>query len=276
MTTSSTDDARRSLGIRLRDVRKDAGLTGKQLAELSGINNSRISRIEHGGATPTEENVTAWLTACGAQAQHGEIIATLRAVEEAYSEWRTRIRSGMRGAYRPIAIYQDVQAFRIHEPTLIPGAFQTPAYARAIVSFWQDFYAAPDDLDEAVAHRMRRAEAILGRRVAAVVGEAALRLRYTSEDAHEEQLLRLVESMRRPNVSLGLVPLGARLPGILSAGFIMYDDRVVYLETPTAEVAVRRPSEVAQYARLFGLFQAQSLYGRDARRLVLNAIGDLT
>lgn len=268
-------DARRSLSIRLRDIRKDAGLTGKRLAELSGINNARIGRIEHGAATPTEDNVVAWLAACGAEDQQAEIIATLRAVEEAYAEWCTRIRSGMRGAYRPIAAYEGVQTFRIHEPTLITGAFQTPAYARAIVSFWRDFYAAPDDVDAAVAHRMRRAEAILAGRVAAVVGEAALRLRYTSAADHEEQLLRFVELMRRPNVSFGLVPLDVQLPAILSAGFIIYDDRVVYLETPTAEVTVRRPSEVAQYGQLFALLQAQAVYGRDARRVVLEAIGDL-
>jgi transcriptional regulator with XRE-family HTH domain len=44
--TSSVHQAREALGQRLRDVRKDAQLTGRQLAELAGWHSSKVSFVE--------------------------------------------------------------------------------------------------------------------------------------------------------------------------------------------------------------------------------------
>jgi hypothetical protein len=49
--------------------------------------------------------------------------------------------------------------FRIHEPIVMPGIFQTEAYYRRILAFWYPFLDAPDDADAVVAaaraHRCR-------------------------------------------------------------------------------------------------------------------------
>jgi len=49
--TTSADQARASLGIRLRDIRRDAGLPAVRLAELAGWLSSKVSKIEHGKQT---------------------------------------------------------------------------------------------------------------------------------------------------------------------------------------------------------------------------------
>ena len=53
--TELEDQIKRSL----IQVRLDAGLTQKQLAEKSGIRQSNISRIENGTATPTIKTLNA-------------------------------------------------------------------------------------------------------------------------------------------------------------------------------------------------------------------------
>jgi ribosome-binding protein aMBF1 (putative translation factor) len=42
------------LGLEYRDARVERGLTQRQLADLSGVPQADISRIERGGGNPTE------------------------------------------------------------------------------------------------------------------------------------------------------------------------------------------------------------------------------
>ena len=46
--TSAAQRAKQAFGSRLREIRQDAGLTGRQLAELTGFHFTKISRVEHG------------------------------------------------------------------------------------------------------------------------------------------------------------------------------------------------------------------------------------
>jgi len=46
--SSSVQHARKALGLRLREIRLDAGITARDLARLMGRHPSKISRTEHG------------------------------------------------------------------------------------------------------------------------------------------------------------------------------------------------------------------------------------
>src|SRR2546421_605904 len=93
---SPATQARRELGLRLRQIRKTAGLTGQMLADATGQHFTRISRIENGAQPPTERNIQDWCAACGAEDQIPDLIATARSVESAYLEWTRQSRAGMR------------------------------------------------------------------------------------------------------------------------------------------------------------------------------------
>ena len=54
---SSFQRAREALGIKLRELRRDARLTGRQLAERNGWHPSKISKIEGGKQTPVEADL---------------------------------------------------------------------------------------------------------------------------------------------------------------------------------------------------------------------------
>ncbi|MEV4083237.1 helix-turn-helix domain-containing protein [Nonomuraea fuscirosea] len=53
-----------ALGVRLRDLRRDAGLTGRRLAALCGWVPSKVSKIELGKQVPTEDDIRDWCVAC--------------------------------------------------------------------------------------------------------------------------------------------------------------------------------------------------------------------
>src|SRR5262249_23521363 len=158
--------------------RKSAGLTGQALADATGQHFTRVSRIENGVQPPTERNIRDWCAACGAEDQIPDLLATARAVESAYLEWARQSRAGMRrvGDLHSIATYQRTTTFRIHEPIVMPGTFQTEAYIRRMLTFWYAFLEAPDDTDDTVAMKAERTAIALtpAKRIAVVLGEQAL------------------------------------------------------------------------------------------------------
>jgi transcriptional regulator with XRE-family HTH domain len=85
--TSSVHEAREALGHRLRDIRKDAKLTGKELATLAGWHSSKVSKIEYGKQVPSEDDIRVWCRHAGANSQIVDLVATVRNVEEMYVEW---------------------------------------------------------------------------------------------------------------------------------------------------------------------------------------------
>ncbi|GGK34430.1 transcriptional regulator [Pilimelia terevasa] len=276
--SSAVADARRGLGARLRQIRRSAGLTGRALADLCGIHRTRLSRLEHGIQQPTEQNVRDWCTHCGTPETIPELLATLRDVDSAYVEFRTRVRAGLKhlGGRGSMDLYRRTQVFRIFEIACLPGPFQTDAYIRALMSYWRVFFDTPDDIAETIAYKRDRAGHALAptKRVISIIGEEALHVRFLSPDGHEEQLTHLLAMMRMPNVAFGILPLANVRRGV-SEGFWIHDDALVLQETATAKIKVTRPEEVALYVKLFGDFRDQAVWGREARAIVARTISEV-
>jgi len=277
--SSSVAQARKELGARLRQIRKSAGLTGQTLADATGQHFTRISRIENGAQAPTEGNIRNWCTVCGAEDQIADLIATAQSVETAYLEWARQSRAGMRrlGDLHSIATYQRTTTFRIHEPIVMPGIFQTEAYIRQMLSFWYQFLNAPADADATVAMKIERASIALtpAKRIAVVLGEQALRTRRGDPSDHADQLTHLLSLMRLPFISVGIIPANVQRRAIATVGFWIFDNNAVALETPTAAIKVTRPQEIAQYAAMFDQLQREARYGHEARKLVAQVLAEL-
>ena len=282
MTTSpssSAKQAQQALGIRLREMRKDAGLTARALAAATGQHYTRVSKIEHGIQAPSDADIRAWCRVCGADDQVPDLIATQRAVESAYLEFRRQSRAGMKrvlGAHTR-GRYDRTKLFRIYEHNVVPGLFQTSAYCAAMLSFWIEFLGTSNDLDEAVAVRMERQHVLYrgDKRFHVVLEEQALRTWFGTRDVQLGQLDRLLALMSLPNVSLGIVPLMIERTAVGSAGFWIFDDSLVALETPTASIEVTRPQEIDQYVRMFGVLAEPAVHGRAARDVVTRIIGEI-
>jgi len=266
--------------VRLRELRKDAGLTARTLAAATSQHYTRVSKIEHGVQSPSGSDIREWCRACGAEEQVPDLLATLRTVESAYLEFRRQARAGMKRVLGPhtLDLYERTQLFRIYEHNVIPGLFQTAEYCAAMLSFWSRFLGAPDDLEAAIAVRLERQRVIYrgGRRFVVVLEEQALRTWFGSAETQAGQLDRLLALMSLPNVSLGIVPLMTERIAVGSTGFWIFDDAMVAIETPTASIEVSRPNELDQYARMFEALKSPARYGRAARELITKVIDELS
>lgn len=276
LSSSAAKQARQALGQRLRDIRKYAGLTARALADLTAQHYTRISKIENGVQSPTDQDIRDWCSVCGAEDQTADLIATLRAVESAYLEYRRQSRAGMKrvlGAHT-LSRYDQTTVFRIYEHNVIPGLFQTPSYAAAMLEFWIGFLDTPNDVDDAVAIRIQRQKVLNDprKRFSVLIEEQALRTWFGTADTQADQLEHLIETSTQPNVSLGVIPLMTERQAVASAGFWIFDDALVALETPTASIEVTQPQEIHLYARMFDVLKNSAVYGHDARELIRAAI----
>jgi transcriptional regulator with XRE-family HTH domain len=276
---SAARKAQEALGLRLRDLRKDAGLTGRGLAAATGWHFTRISKIENGVQGPTDSDIRTWCAACAAEDQVADVIAQARAVESMYLEFKRQTRAGMKQLMlSPIPLYERTCQFRIYEHNVIPGMFQTAEYIRAMLPFWIDFLETRNDLDDAVAARMARQSVMYqgSKTFAVVLEEPCLRTRLGDAAVLAGQLDRLLSVMTLPNISLGIVPSTVEREVIGSAGFWIFDDKLVKLETPTASIEVSQPQEIALYERMFDRLRKPAVLGRDARNLILRNLDELT
>lgn len=277
--SSSAKQAQEALGARLRELRKDANLAARTLAAATGQHFTRVSKIEHGVQPPTDKDIREWCRACGCEDEIPDLIATLRAVESAYLEFRRQGRAGMKrvlGAHT-LPLYDRTTVFRIYEHNVIPGLFQTADYCAAMLSFWISFLGTPNDLEDAVAARMERQRVIYqgGKRFVTVLEEQALRTWFGTAETQAGQLDRLLALISLPNVSLGIIPMMTERAAVGSTGFWIFDNDLVALETPTASIEVTRPHEVELYARMFEALRAPAVYGPDARRLITRSLDEL-
>ncbi|MEQ4724048.1 helix-turn-helix transcriptional regulator [Nonomuraea sp. B19D2] len=266
-----------ALGIRLRDLRRDAGLTGRQLAAACSWVPSKVSKIELGKQVPTEDDIREWCLACQFPSEIADLITAVRSIDAQYTDWRRSLKTGTRRRQRAnIDAYEKTTLIRAWEPTVIPGLLQTADYARGILSTVVDFHGIPDDVEEGVQARMEAQRAFdrPQRRFLFLLGEGALHTLVGDRTTMGEQLRRLLEAARAPRISLGIVPLAAPYTVPRNNAFTIYDSRMVTVATYTAELTLQQRHEVAIYEKAFDRLLALAVHGESARELIGRALRD--
>ena len=266
-----------ALGIRLRDLRHDAALSGRQLAAQCEWQPSKVSKIEYGKQTPSEADIRDWCIACGFPSEIPDLIAALRVIDAQILDWRRSLKAGTKRRQRAnVTAYEKTTLFRIWEPAVVAGLLQTAAYARGVLVTVIDFYGIPDDLDEGVAARIEAQQVLTqgDRRFLILLAEAALHTRVGDAAVMRGQLERLLEVMRMPRLSLGIVPQSAPYSVPRNNAFTIYDNRFVTVATYTAELTLTQRHEVATYERAFDRLQALAIRGRAAKTMIESAMRD--
>ncbi|MBB1254573.1 helix-turn-helix domain-containing protein [Streptomyces alkaliterrae] len=274
--SSSVQQARQLLADRLRELVKEAGLDGKDLAALCGWHPSKVSRISTGKTQPSEDDIRAWCAACGAESQTEDLIASLRAVEGMWVSWCRMERAGLRRAQESVQpLFERTRWFRAYSSWLVPGLLQTYGYTEAVLRAVQRRRVPVDDVADAVAVRMERQRVLTQgqRRFAFLVEESVLRNGYGDADTQAEQLERLhaLAEGELPNVALGVVPARLERVRMPVEGFWIYDKSQVNVELVSGHLTVTQPSEIAMYADTFAALADMAVYGTRARVLITKA-----
>ncbi|MFB7945416.1 DUF5753 domain-containing protein [Kitasatospora phosalacinea] len=272
--SSSAQAARVALAARLSHLLKDAGINGRELSARCNWHAAKTSRILSAKVAPSDSDIRAWCSACGADDQAEDLVATARAVESMYLEWRRLHRTGMRKVQEDFyKLHEQTAVCKVYVSNVPPGFFQTPPFATALMRAITDFQGTPDDVTQAVAARVARSRFLYegNHRFVVLMEEWVLRAWVGDQSVMDSQLAHLLDVMRLPSVSLGIIPMGAARTIWPLEAFYLYDDRQALVETLTAEVNITQPRELADYARAFAGLAGSAVYGDAARSLIISA-----
>ncbi|MBM9506908.1 helix-turn-helix domain-containing protein [Actinacidiphila acididurans] len=275
---SSARSARAAIAERLTEAMRDAGLTGLDLADRCGWSKSKSSRIARGITPPSDSDIRAWCDACGVPELAADLIAASRSADAMYVEWQRLHRDGMRRVHeKTTPLYRRTRNFRVYASNLVPGLLQTGEYATGLLRSITAFQHTPDDIEEAVAARLARSRVVVegDHTFALLLEETVLYYRVCDETAMAAQLGSLLSVMKRPNVSLGIIPFEARRTVWPLEAFYAFDGTQVAVETLTAEINVTSPGEIRTYLRAFGQLSRLAVRGPEARVRITRAIDTL-
>ncbi|MER6160877.1 helix-turn-helix transcriptional regulator [Streptomyces sp. NPDC001868] len=278
--TTDFQTAREALGARLRELRAEAGLEGKDLAARLGWQSSKVSRLQNGKQTPTREDLTSWARAIGRADAEPELHGLLAGLDmkQRHRSWRRQLAGGHRGR-QEIAVRQTEATTMLRglEVSRIPGLFQTPEYARVIFDSNAEFRGITPTTEAAVEARMRRQESLYDpeKTFRFLVCEAALYHRPCPVEVMAEQLDRLYNLVGQRRIELGILPFGAQLRRTAPHAFWIYDRRLVIVETISEELWLTGEDDIALYERAWEWLAEAAEYGTPARRLIGRARASL-
>ncbi|WP_237107251.1 helix-turn-helix transcriptional regulator [Nonomuraea sp. MG754425] len=264
-------DRLRALGELLRRLRKEAGLTGKDLAQRAQVAQPTISRIETGQLLPTPETVERLVAALGLdEAGRAELDALLVRLRDEVS----RLKDGLAG--REAANAARVRAGRrllSFQSAVIPALLQTAEYARLALAVGRDVEKA--DAAKAAAARVEAQSVLFDstREFSFLLTEGAVRTWPGPPSLMLAQLDRLATVATLSHVTLGVVPWSVQVPAFPLHGFTIYDGSVSVVESLTGDLSLSESDELTRHAETFEAFTAVAVYG-DALRRLLGSVAD--
>ncbi|HEU0088027.1 MAG TPA: helix-turn-helix transcriptional regulator [Pseudonocardiaceae bacterium] len=266
-------------GRRLRILREDARLTGKDLAARLGWAQSKVSRLENGKQTATLDDVEAWAQAVRASAeQRATLVAELRDMRFEYATWKYQLRSGTARRQRAnLPLEANAALVRVFVPDMIPGLLQTAEYARHVFARLVNLHGIPNDIEEGVRTRMQRQQVLYDptKRFRFLLTEAALHYRICPPSVLRGQLDRLSAAAGLNTITIAIIPFRATLPVVPSHAFTMFDDTLVLVETIGAELSFRASEERALYIDVFERLWKVGVQDHNATALINKVIEEL-
>ena len=279
-SSSSVQQARQVLADRLREIRRDAGLTARALSAAAGWHEAKTSRIENARVAPSDADIRTWCEVCAAASQVPDLIAASHAADSMWTAWRRLERPGLRRAQEAaLPVWERTRRFRIYSPCLIPGPVQTAGYIETLLRAIRERRPnRTDDIEDAVQVRVAKQRVIsdVDRKFTILLEEGVLRHQIGGPSILSDQLRYLLKAAWLPSVELGVIPFGADRSSLRPVEmFFLFDEAEVSVELVSGWLRITEPTEVAMYAEVFSKLAAMAVYGKDMRGVIAAALDAL-
>jgi transcriptional regulator with XRE-family HTH domain len=262
---------RRRLGKKLRALRDAQQLTLEDVAEKSdgAFTVAKLSRLEtaRSAAKPADVETLLGLYGVDDAELRGALLSLAR--EGAQRGWWHSYRGVLSPVYEDlISLEHEASSVRSWQMGVIPGLLQTGEYAREIITATAMSAAVEGRIDPLVEVRLAR-QSVLTREhpveLWAIIAEGALRTRCVGEGVMRDQLARLLDRGRRPNVTIQILPSDAppHVGQLGSYSLLSFDEQadldVVHVESLTSALYVEESPHVAVYRDAFERLRAAAL-----------------
>lgn len=264
---------RRRLGAELRRYRDAAGVTIDVVAERLGCSPSKVSRIETGHTSATPRDVKDMLDIYGVDGGETEELVQI-AREARQKGWWHPFSTVLTGAY--VGLEAAARAIRAYEQQVVPGLLQTDKYAMAMIRA-----ARLGDTDQEIEQRVRvrmARQALLIQDdpidLQVVLDEAVVSRPVGGDEVMRDQLHRLVEAARLPNVTLQILPFAAGAHAGMDGTFAILDfpdaedPNVVFAENATGGLFLEKSDELRKYNSIFDTIRSSALSPEESRNMI--------
>ncbi len=202
---------RRRLAAELRGIRESKGKSGDAVAAALRWSPSKISRYERAKTGLQPREVERLLDYYEITGPRRELLMAL-AEDATQKGWWEDYADSLSPDYQQfIGLEDEASSMAVYHVDVLPGLFQTEAYARHIISTYSQIEpVTPGMIDRLVKVRMRRQHIVnreSGLDLSVVIDESVLQRRVGDERVMYEQLQRLARDAGRPNVTVQVLPL---------------------------------------------------------------------
>jgi transcriptional regulator with XRE-family HTH domain len=268
MGGSGSVAARRQVGRSLRLLREAARKTRADVAAARICSRSKLEHIEHGMVSIRPGDVRELCLCYGADAETTEALAALAYGTSQPGWWEQHSAATPPWFRLYLGLEAVAREIRTYEPEVVPGFFQTPAYARAVERATL-LGASDTTVARNVQLRQDRQRNTVARprplRIHSVLAERALLTRTDPPQIMREQISHLYRLNRLGHVDIHVLRSTAEMHPAVMGGFSVldFDDpadpSVAYLESYGGARYPETPSEVDGYRRRFEAIRRMSV-----------------
>lgn len=249
------------LGRKLKDLREQRGLTGRELARLINYSQAGVSKVERGLVRPSYKLVQLICEALHLpKAQQRRLLEDTKLFLDEFDKWTLDSLSSVSEAQRIIGQREArAKVCKHFAMSSVPGLLQTQAYMEAILNSLN--VLSQKEILEAVQLRLARQELLfqVGRTFYFVLDERALIPAFCDPQTMLHQIEHIRSLVVRKNVSIRIIPLGARYAACPVTSFVIYDDALVSIESLNHELNIWTESEVSEYVDVFSALASSAL-----------------
>lgn len=254
------------LGRRLRDLRRHAGKSFEDAAQILGVSALAIRRMEQAQVKWKIPYIRMLLDEYGVTGEEARDFLAMT-LEANQPGWWYRYRDVLPSWFKAyVSLEEEATLIRCYEPHYVPGLLQTESYAETVLH--AGLHDTGEELGRRVALRMERQKLLTQPHapdVWIVVDETVLRRPVAPPEVMRNQIDRLIEIAALPNVKLQVIPFALCVHEGMYGPFTFFRFEhpempdIVYLENVLGAVYLDQYDDVAAFQSALDRLCAQAL-----------------
>lgn len=278
---------KRYVALELSRLRRAAGLKREQVAAHLQCSVGHVGHLETMVSLPRAPEVRTLLPLYHAEDRVEDFLTLVGAARRG-TDWWTDFPGVPKWLDLLLGMEAAAATSNSYDATLVPGLFQTPAYAEAVMRAGEP-NLADEEIQQRLQLRLIRQD-VLTREpdpliVWCLLEESVLHRRPADIEVLREQLEHLAQLSALPNVHIQVLPTSAEglHPGmngtftiLTFAPALVGDPGVIYIESRIRGTYYEDPSEIANYRDAWSRVQLLALSPTDSRELLTRQAKEIT
>jgi transcriptional regulator with XRE-family HTH domain len=283
VVSSSPTVLRRYVALELRRLREGAGFKREQVAERLRCVPSHISHLETMRNLPKAAELEVLLGFYGVAERTAAFLELVDAARKGRDWWLPF--KGVAPEWFDLYLAMESSAVQIdsYDAMVVPGLFQTPAYAKAVIRA-----SEPEPPDAEVARRielrMTRQDVLVRQPDPpdgwCVLDESVLHRPAGEPRVLREQLDHLVKLLELPKLTIQVLPLEVGVHAGIEGTFniltfppeLVGDPGIAYVESRIGNTYYEDPAEIMTYRNTLRRIQIQARTPEETRALLVRRI----